>query len=148
MSIQPKGYTWEDQISAIAWMHDVTSYVVISSTSLETAGSTNSAVAIFNVSKYKENILYIQSTNGPGNNNDATGLTVTLESRPASAVAWTTFRVETGVNPTGAAGIELVGSGGTLSGVKHFGDVRVNIENTTDSSGTATLSAFIMSRTP
>ena len=143
-----RSYQYEEQISAIAYMHDVTSFVVISATSLETAGAANSAVAIFNVSRYKENILYIQCTNGPAANAGTTGLTVTMQSRPASAVAWTTFRTESGINTTGAAGIELVGSGGTMSGVKHFGDVRVNIENTTDSSGTATLSAYIMSRTP
>ena len=145
---EQKSYDWESQISAIAYLHDVTSFVVISATSLETAGAANTAVAILDVSKYKNNILYIQSTNGPAANAGTTGLTVIMESRPASAVAWTVFRTESGVVTTGASAYELVGSGATLSGVKHFGDVRITVQNTTDSSGTATISAYMMSRTP
>ena len=85
---------------------------------------------------------------GPGTNAGTTGLTVIMEARPASAVAWYPFRTESGVNTTGASAYRLVGSGTTLSGIAHYEDIRITIENTTDSSGTATISAWLLQRTP
>jgi len=140
---------WESDISAIARMHDTTAHALIASVGLETAGAANTAVAIVDISKYSDNTLYINSTNGPGTNAGTTGLTVFFEARPASAIGWQSFRTESGVQTTGLSAFKIVGSGvAALSGVTHFQDIRVTIQNTTDSSGTATVQAWLLSRTP
>lgn len=144
-----KATKWEDDISAIASLHDTTSYVFIASQSLSTAGAANTAAAIVDLSRYNDNTIYINSTNGPAGNAGTTGLTVIFQTRPASAISWYTFRTESGVQTTGLSAFKLIGSGvAGLSGVSHFGDVKVTIENTTDSSGTATVQAWLFSRTP
>lgn len=139
----------KDILSGIAVYHDTTAYVLISATSLETAGAANTAVAIVDLTKWADNILYINSTNGPATNAGTTGLTVTMETRPASAIAWFAFKTNSAVQTTGLSAFKIEGSGvAELSGVTHFGDIRVTIENTTDSSGTATLTAWLLQRTP
>lgn len=144
-----RGKRWEDDLSAISYLHDTTSYVLVTSVSLSTAGAANTAAAIVNLSKYSDNIVYIESTGGPATNAGTTGLTVFFETRPASAIAWTPFKTNTAVESSGLSAFQVQGSGvADLSGVTHFGDVRVTIENTTDSSGTATVQAWIFSRTP
>ena len=128
---------------------DATSHALIASTSLSTAGAANTAVAIMDVAKFNDNTLYINSTNGPAANAGTTGLTVFFETRPASAVNWFVFRTESGVLASGNSAFKLVGSGvAAISGVTHFRDVRITIQNTTDSSGTATVQAWMLSRTP
>lgn len=145
----PNSFNWEDNVDAIGRMNDTTSLALITAISLSTAGAANTANAITDLTKWKDNTLYINSTNGPGTNAGTTGLTVFFETRPASAVGWTPFRTETGVAACGTTAIKIVGSGlATTSGITHFADVRVTIENTTDSSGTATVQAWVLSRTP
>ena len=142
-------FQWEQHVSSIAALHDTTMVAIIAATSLSTAGAANTAVHIRDVSRYKTNTLYIQSTNGPAANAGTTGLTVIMETRPASAVAWTVFRTESGVQTTGASILNVIGSGiAATSGVSHFKDIRLTIENTTDSSGTATVQAWLNQRTP
>ena len=126
---------------------DDTGYSLIASVGLETAGAVNTAAAIIDLSKYKENTLYLTMTNGPAANAGTTGLTVIMESRPTSAIAWFPFRSDSGVTTTGRAILNIVGSGGTMSGISYFKDVRITIENTTDSSGTCTVAAWVLSRT-
>ena len=142
-------YKYENDISGIADLHDTTSYALIASVGLETAGAASTANAIVNIGRYAESTVYINSTNGPATNAGTTGLTIIFDTRPASAIAWFTFRTETGVQTTGLSAFRIVGSGvAGLSGVAHFEDVRVTIQNTTDSSGTATVQAWMQSRTP
>lgn len=144
-----KAFGWEENISNIAYHHDTTSFVLIASTSLSTAGAANTAVGIIDLSKYSENTLYIDSTGGPAANAGTTGLTVIMQTRPASAIPWFTFRTESGIEVSGLSAIKIVGSGvASISGVTHFGDVKITIQNTTDSSGTATVQAWLLSRTP
>jgi len=127
---------------------DDTGYSLIASVGLETAGhAACTAAAIIDLSRYKENSLYLTMTNGPAANAGTTGLTVIMESRPSSAIAWFPFRVDTGVTTTGRAILNVVGSGANASGVLYFRDVRITIENTTDSSGTCTVAAWMLSRT-
>lgn len=129
--------------------HDATSTLLVSSTSLSTAGAANTANAIIDLSRYSQNTLYINSTNGPGTNAGTTGLTVIMQTRPASSVSWFTFRTESGIQTTGLSAIKITGSGvASISGITHFGDVKITIQNTTDSSGTATVQAWMSSRTP
>ena len=127
---------------------DDTGYSLIASVGLETAGhAACTAAAIIDLSRYKENSLYLTMTNGPAANAGTTGLTVIMESRPSSAIAWFPFRTETAVTTTGRTIINVVGSGGTMSGILYFRDVRITIENTTDTSGTCTVAAWMLSRT-
>ncbi len=145
----PNSFKWEDDINSIAELHDTTSFVTIALTSLSTAGAANTANAIVDLTKFSDSILYINSTNGPGTNAGTTGLTVIFETRPASGIAWFAFRTETGVETTGLSAFNIIGSGvASLSGVTHFNDIRITIENTTDSSGTATVQAWLNLRTP
>lgn len=145
--IHSHGY--ENNISAIAYLHDTTSYVLVPSTGLETAGAANTAVAIVDLARYAENVIYVNCTNAPATNAGTTGLTIIFETRPASAIPWFPFRTESGAQTTGLSAFEVIGSGvGELSGVTYFKDVRITIENTTDSSGTATVQAWMVSRTP
>jgi len=138
-----------DYLSAVARLHDVTAHVLVSATSLSTAGAANTAVSIVDLSKWEENTLYIDSTGGPATNAGTTGLTVFFEARPASAAPWVTFRTESGVDTSSTTLWKIIGSGiADSSGITHFGDVRITIENTTDSSGTATVNAYVLSRTP
>ena len=127
---------------------DDTGYSLIASVGLETAGhAACTAAAIIDLSRYKENSLYLTMTNGPAANAGTTGLTVIMESRPSSAIAWFPFRTDSGVTTTGRTMLNVVGSGGTMSGILYFRDVRITIQNTTDSSGTCTVAAWMLSRT-
>ena len=135
-------HRWED------W-YDATSHALIASTSLSTAGAANTAVATMDVAKFNDNTLYINSTNGPAGNAGTTGLTVFFETRPNSAASWFTFRTESGVLASGNSAFKLMGSGvASISGISHFKEIRITIQNTTDSSGTATVQAWMLSRTP
>lgn len=139
---------WEEDISSIAYLHDTTSFVFITAVGLETAGAASTANAIVDLTKWAENTLYIDSTAAVARTAN-TALTVIFETRPASGIGWTTFRTETAVNESGLSAWNIVGSGvAGVSGVTHFGDVRITIENTTDSSGTATVQAWLKLRTP
>ena len=153
MSIQNKNFDSEMLSGINERLHfgvDATSYVLIASVGLETAGhAACTAAAIIDISKWQENTLYVQSTNGPAGNAGTTGLTVIMETRPASAVAWTPFRTESGVQTTGLSAFKVIGSGvAALSGTTHFKDIRITVQNTTDSSGTATVVAYMNQRTP
>jgi len=146
---EPKTYTSEVDLSSIAYLHDTTSYIAITSTSLNTAGAANTAAVIVDLTRYSENTLYINSTGGPATNAGTTGLTVFFDTRPASAIGWVTFRTESAVDVSSVTALRVIGSGvAATSGIKHWGDVRITIENTTDSSGTATVQAWLKSRTP
>lgn len=136
--------------STLSYNMDNTSYVLIASVGLETAGhALCTAAAIIDISRWSENTLFVQSTNGPAGNAGTTGLTVIMEARPASGVAWTPFRTETGVQTTGLSSFRIVGSGvAALSGATHFKDIKLTVQNTTDSSGTATVVAYMLQRTP
>lgn len=146
-------YDWENHVSGLAYRSarymDSTSVALIASTSLETAGAVNTAAAIFNMGQFKEATLYVNCVNGPAANAGTTGLTVFFQTRPASAISWFTFRTETGAQTTGLSAYKIIGSGvASLSGVTHFEDVKITVENTTDSSGTATVQAWAQLRTP
>ena len=150
MSIMNKNFDSE-KLSGIAYFHDATSVLIIPSTGLDTAGAPNTCVAILDISRYSKNTLYIDSTGGPATNAGTTGLTIFFETRPASSAAWVGFRAESGVEVSGPSAFNIIGSGITsnaLSGVSHFKDIRITIQNTTDSSGTATVQAWVFSRTP
>jgi len=99
-----KGFAWEEQVSGLAYLNgDKTAASVLAATSLQTAGHANStATFVVNLGRYAENTLYIQSANGPVTNAGTTGLTVFMGSRPASAVGFSLFKTETGVQTTGA----------------------------------------------
>jgi len=138
-----------DYLSGIAGFHDTTAHVLVSATSLSTAGAANTAVGIVDLSKWEENTLYIDSTGGPATNAGTTGLTVFFEARPVSAVPWQLVRTESGIDTSSTTIWKIIASGiAGSSGTTHFGDVRITIENTTDSSGTATINAYVLSRTP
>lgn len=142
-------YGYESDISAIAYLHDTTSYIAIASTGLATAGAANTATTIIDLTRYSENTFYINSTGGPAANAGTTGLTVFFDARPASAIGWVNFRTESAVDVSSVTALRIIGSGvAATSGIKHWGDVRITIENTTDSSGTATVVGYIKSRTP
>jgi len=132
----------------IASFYDATSYLLIPSTGLETAGAASTANAIIDLSRYSQNTLWVESTSVVARAAN-TGLTVIMETRPSSAIGWYVFRTESGVSESGLSAIRVMGSGvADLSGVTHFNDVRITIQNTTDSSGTATVQAWLSSRTP
>ena len=153
MSIQNKNFDSE-MLSGINYRlvngMDNTSYTVLTSVGLETAGHANcTASTIIDISKWSENTFYLQSTNGPAGNAGTTGLTVFFQTRPASAVAWYTFRTESGVQTTGLSAFKVEGSGvAGLSGTTHFKDLKIIVQNTTDSSGTATVIGYMNQRTP
>ena len=132
----------------IASFYDATSYLAITSVGLETAGAVSTASFIVDLSRYSQNTLWVESTSVVARAAN-TGLTVIMETRPSSAIGWYVFRTESGVSESGLSAIRVMGSGvADLSGVTHFKDVRITIENTTDSSGTATVQAWMSSRTP
>lgn len=136
-------------IDNISQYYDNTASLIITSVGLETAGAANTAAFILDISKFAENTLYVDSTGGPAANAGTTGLTVFFETRPASAITWTVFRTESGIEVSGLSAIKVIGSGvASISGVTHFKDIRITIENTTDSSGTATVQAWLLQRGP
>ena len=133
--------------TTIASNMDNTSVVLIATASLTTAAASQSANAVINIAKWSENTVYIESTAAAARAND-TGLTVVFETRPASAIGWYVFRTETGVNESGLTAYKIMGSGVEgLSSVTHFGDIRLTIDNISDS-GSATVVAWLKSRTP
>ena len=142
-------FDWESHISAIAYLHDTTSYSLIASVGLETAGHADStAAAIINLGRYAENTLYLESTAAVARANN-TGLEVIMETRPASAISWYVFKTNSGLNESGLSAMSIDGSGiADVSGVSHFEDVRITVFNATDSSSTATIQAWVQSRTP
>jgi hypothetical protein len=152
MSILNKGFDSEKLSGIAASLSsniDNTAYSLFGPIGLETAGAANTAASIVDLSKWSENTVYVNCTNGPAGNAGTTGLTVIFETRPASAIGWVVFRTETGVQTTGLSAFKIVGSGvAALSGVTHFKDVKITVQNTTDSSGTATVQAWLLQRTP
>ena len=152
---EPHAYKWEDDISgthdnssAIARLHDTTSFVFIAPVGLETAGAASTANAIINLGKWAENTLYVESTSVVARANN-TGLEIIFETRPASAIPWFVFKTNSGVTVSGLSAFKIDGSGiADLSGVSHFEDVRITIFNATDSSGSATVQAWLQLRTP
>lgn len=129
---------------------DNTSYALFNKISLNSAGAAggpSAVTAVINLAKWKENTLYVDSSCAVARA-QTTGLTISLATRPASAVAWQIFNTYTGCDESGLTIMPVVGSGiADTSGMKHFGDVRIIIDNISDS-GSATVLAWMFSRTP
>ena len=147
MSIQNKVFS-DEKLSGIAYWHDATAYVFIPTTSLNSGAAALTAIAaIGNISKWKEATLYVDSS-AANVRAATTGLTITMQCRPSSAVAWQTFRAESGCDESGLTILKIIGSGNqNTSGMTHFGDIRVNIANISDS-GSATVQAWLFGRSP
>lgn len=134
--------------SGIKSYHDSTAYTLIDSTGLGTAAAAQTAAAILNIGRYQQNMFWIDSTASPARG-DNTGLTVIMETRPASGSPWTIFRTETAVNESGLTPLQVIGSGiAETTGVTHFEDIRITVDNLTNGSGSATIVGYMVQRTP
>jgi hypothetical protein len=147
-------YAFEEQVSGL-WSKlmdkvDTTSYALFTKISLNSAGAAggpSAVTCVVNLSKWKENTLYVDSSCALARA-QATGLTISIATRPASAIAWQVVNTYTGCDESGLTIMPIVGSGiADTSGMKHFGDVRILIDNISDS-GSATVLAWMFSRTP
>ena len=133
----------------LAYNIDSTAYSifpgVVSLNTAATVGRT-AITAVMDLSKWAQAILYIDSSAAVART-AATGLTVSLACRPESAIAWTLFNTYSGVDESGVTVYRIQGSGiADTSGMNRFGDVRLIIDNITDS-GSATVQAWLFART-
>lgn len=147
MPHEKDSFRWEKNVSAIAYLHDTTSFTLIATTGLTTAAATQTANAVINLSRYKENTLYVDSTAALARTSNS-GLTIIFETRPVAAAPWIVFKTNSAVTESGLSAFKIDGSGiADLSSVSHFADVRITIDNISDS-GSATVQAWMVSRTP
>lgn len=134
---------WHDTTATPLWS------MIATASGLDTGGAATAVktkTGTADLTRYKENTLYLTVTSLIANNAMTTGFEFTLSSRATSTYAWTKILSNSAIG-TGNWSYKLVGSGGTASGISHLGKIKVELVNQSNS-GTALSTAYILSRTP
>ena len=103
--------------------------------------------ATADLTNYKENTLYLDTSSLVALNAMTTGFQYTIFSRPTATMSWATILTNSAVGKATTQAIKMVGSGGSNSGISHLGLVKIELVNASNS-GTALSTGYILSRTP
>ncbi len=143
----PHTHWWEDKLSGIDFtLASIEFFMTPNDTTLFvgdiSSGATESGLSQ-GLSNFGKNTLYIDVTSTTVNT-QSTGITLFAYSRSTNTLPWVLFLTNSNLASAGYI-FNLVGSGGTSSGVNYFRHVLIDLQNVSDS-GTALVNMSLISK--